>query len=99
MVKRSVQHTYSRNLLDQLTTDARSGTGSGTTGWGYDAAYRLMSRTDSSANTNSTYTPDAADQLTSLVTTTNGTTTQNLTFTYNREGDRITQADSVSGAG
>jgi RHS repeat-associated protein len=96
-VQASTQHSYSRNLLDQLTQDARSGGGSGTTSWGYDAAYRLATRADSSANTTSTYTADNADELTSLVTTTGGTTTQHLTLSYNREGDRTGQTDSVLG--
>jgi RHS repeat-associated protein len=35
--------------------------------------------------------------LTGLATATNGTTTQNLTFTYDRNGDRLSVNDSVSG--
>ena len=94
----AVQHTYARNALDQLTGDARGGTGTGSTGWGYDSAYRIATRTDSSANTGATYTADNADELTSLVTKTGATVTQNLTLSYNREGDRTGQADSISGS-
>ncbi len=92
-------HSYVRNKLDQLTGDAQTGGTIPTTlGLGYDSAYQLTSRSNSAAGTNSSYTADNADELTGLVTTTNGATTQNLSFTYDRNGDRLTQHDSVSGA-
>ena len=94
----AVQHTYARNALEQLTGDARGGTGTGSAGWGYDSAYRIATRTDSSANTGATYTADNADELTGLVTKTGATFTQNLTLSYNREGDRTGSSDSISGS-
>jgi RHS repeat-associated protein len=88
-----------RNKLDQLTGDAQTGGASPTTlGLGYDSAYQLTRRSNSAAGTSSTYTTDNADELTGLATTTNGATTQNRTFTYDRNGDRLTQHDSVSGS-
>jgi len=95
----AVQHTYARNLLDQLTGDTRGGTGSGSNGWGYDSAYRIATRTDTSANTGATYTADNADELTNLVTKVGAATTRNLTLTYNADGARTGQADSVGGTG
>ena len=94
----TVQHTYGRNALDQLTADARSGTGSGSTSWGYDSAYHTSTRADSAAGSGDTYTVDAAGQLTGLATKVGATTTRNLTLTYNADGARRGQSDSVSGA-
>ena len=94
----AVQHTYGRNALDQLTADARSGSGSGSTSWGYDSAYHTTSRADSAAGSGDTYAVDAAGQLTGLVTKVGTTTTRNLTLTYNADGARTGQSDSVSGA-
>jgi hypothetical protein len=36
--------------------------------------------------------------LTGLTTTTDGSTTQYLIFTYNRDGDQLSVRDSVSGS-
>ena len=91
-----VLHTYTRNALDQLTTDARSGAGTGNTTWSYDPAYRLLARADSAATTSSTFSPDAADQLTSLVTTTGGVATQSRSYGFNNNGDRTGWTDSVA---
>ena len=84
--------------LDQLTADARTGTGSGSTGWGYDSAYHTSTRADSTAGSGDTYAVDAAGQLTGLVTKVGTTTTRNLTLTYNADGARTGQSDSVSGS-
>ena len=91
-----VLHTYTRNALDQLTTDARSGAGTGNTTWSYDPAYRLLARADSAATTSSTFSPDAADQLTSLITTTSGVATQSRSYGFNNNGDRTGWTDSVA---
>ena len=93
----TVQHTYGRNALDQLTADARTGSGSGSTSWGYDSAYHTSTRADSSAGSGDTYAVDAAGQLTGLVTKVGTTTTRSLTLTYNADGARTGQSDSVSG--
>ena len=53
---------------------------------------------DSTAGSGDTYAVDAAGQLTGLVTKVGTTTTRNLTLTYNADGARTGQADSVSGA-
>ena len=54
----AVQHTYARNALDQLTGDTRGAArGTGSTGWGYDSAYHITTRTDSASGTGDTYTP------------------------------------------
>jgi RHS repeat-associated protein len=88
-----------RNALEQVTGDVQTGSTNPTTlGLGYDSAYQLTSRSNSAAGTSSSYTTDNADELTGLATTTNGATTQNLSFTYDRDGNRLTQHDSVSGA-
>ena len=92
-------HSYVRNTLNQLTSDAQSGgTGATTIGWGYDSAYRLTTRSNSVAGTSGAYMADNADELTALQTKTGSTVSQNLSFTYNKDGDRLTQADSVSGS-
>ena len=52
---------------------------------------------DSTAGSGDTYAVDAAGQPTGLVTKVGGAT-RNLTLSYNADGARTGQADSVSGA-
>ncbi|HZU13390.1 MAG TPA: RHS repeat-associated core domain-containing protein [Chloroflexota bacterium] len=91
----SATHTYSYDALNRLTGDSQGS--NNTTTWGYDNADQLQTVTNTAANTASTYQDDPAGELTSLVTTTGSTTTQNLTVGYNAKGDRTSQSDSVSG--
>ncbi|PZR99784.1 MAG: hypothetical protein DLM70_14710 [Chloroflexi bacterium] len=83
-------HTYSYDALNRLSGDGSAG---GNTTFGYDAADRLKTIT---ANTTSTLGYDNADELTSLVKQHGTSTTQNLTLSYNADGDRTRQSDSVS---
>lgn len=90
----TIQHTYSNDPLNRLTGDQRS---NGTTAsYSYDAADQLNSATDSSTTTSSTWTYDVAHELTGFQTTTTGSTTKNLTLSYNGNGDRTGQTDSIA---
>jgi YD repeat-containing protein len=92
-------HSYVRNALDQLTGDTQTGGPLPTSlSLGYDSAYRLTSRASSTANTASTTAYDYADELLNLQTKTGSTLTQNLAYTYNKDGDRLSQTDTQSGA-
>jgi len=88
-------HTYSYDKLAGLTADSQGG--ATTTAWTNDAAREVTQRLDPAGPYTSTLGYDAAHELTMLQTISGTTTTKNLAFTYNRDGDRTGQRDSVSG--
>ena len=81
----AVQHTYARNTLDQLTGDARGGTGTGSTGWGYDSAYRIATRTDSGAGHRGHLHAGQRRRADRPGDQDRRAFTQNLTLSYNRD--------------
>jgi RHS repeat-associated protein len=87
----SLQHSYGYDHLNRLTSDNRTGA---STAWSFDAAGQLKTITDS---TSSTFGYDVANELTSLTRTSGGTTIANWALSYNANGDRSGQTDSVSG--
>jgi YD repeat-containing protein len=89
-------HTYGYSPLTQLTSDQRSS--GGTTSWTPDGASQITQRVDPTGPATSTLSYDAASELSSLHTVSGTTTTRNLTLSYNADGDRTRQSDSVSGA-
>ena len=87
------QHTYTYDPLSRLKQDTTPGS---TMGWSYDAGNNLNGTSDSATATSSTRTFDPAHQLSTLVKTVSGTTTNNLTYSYNANGDRTGATDSVT---
>jgi RHS repeat-associated protein len=87
-----MRHTYSYDALNRLTRDqAANQTASS---WTYDAADNIKTFQDTASNITKTFSYDSHnDQLTGLQTT--GSTSQNLGFSYNADGDR-TQATDLS---
>lgn len=88
-----VQHTYTNDTLNRLTGD----TGSATT-WSYDAADELTSAHISFASTTG-WSYDAAGELTQYTKCSGSPCliNQQLTFTYNNNGDRLTQNPTFYG--
>jgi len=92
-------HRYSYDKLAGLTADSQGSSGvTSTVGWANDAAREVTQRLDPSGPYTSTLTYDNAHELTGTTTLSGTTTTHNLAYTYNQNGDRTTQTDSVSGA-
>jgi len=92
-------HTYSYDKLAGLTADSRgAGAITSTVAWANDAAHEVTQRLDPSEPYTSTLTYDNAHELTATTTLSGTTPTKNVAYTYNQDGDRTTQTDSVSGA-
>lgn len=89
-------HTYSYDSHNRLSTDSRTKGGTTVTSWGMDAADEITQSATGAATSTLSY--DGAGELTSLRTTSGLSTTQNIGYTYNVDGDRSGQHDSVSGA-
>jgi RHS repeat-associated protein len=90
-----MRHSYSYDDLNRLLSDTKANRTQ--TSWTYDNASQLTGISDTAQGTSSTLGYDAAGELTSLTALTNGSQTQNLTLSYNAEGDRTGSTDSVSG--
>lgn len=67
-------------------------------GWANDSAKDITQRLDSAGPYTSTLTYDNAHELTGTITLSGTTPTKNVAYTYNQDGDRTNQTDSVSGA-
>ncbi len=89
-------HSYSYGTLNQLVGD-QPGSGAAAT-WTVDSANSITQLTNPAQTSSSTLTYDQTQELTGVHTTAGATVTQNLTLSYNADGDRTTQTDSVSGA-
>jgi len=92
-------HSYGYSPLDQLTSD-QQGNGAITTtaSWSPNAAQEITQQVNQTGSTTTTSTYDLAHELTGLQVVSGTTPTQNTTLTYNGDGDRTGQADSISGA-
>ncbi len=91
-------HSYGYSPLDQLTSDQQSGALTGTATWAPNAAQEITQQVNPTGPTTTTSTYDLAHELTALRVVSGTTPTQNLTLTYNGDGDRTSQADGISGA-
>jgi len=92
-------HTYSYDKLAGLIGDSQGSSGvTSTVGWTNDAAREVTRRLDPSGPYTSTLTYDNAHELTGTLTLSGTTTTHNLSFLYNKNGDRTSQTDSVGSA-
>lgn len=95
-------HTYSYDPLYRLVGDQIPGLAGSNRTYQYDAATEIYSTTYTQGGlSGSTITTtrgyDAADELKTLLERTNGTTTsKDLTFTYDDNGNRTYQYDAVS---
>ena len=89
---------YNYDALNRLTAALLGGASPVTRTWGYDAAHQITQSgvqvgvASSVTVTNRTYDP--ANELTGLVEQQGVTTTRTLTYTYNLNGGRTTQASS-----
>jgi len=92
-------HGYGYDKLGGLTADGQGSGGlTSTVTWANDATREVTQRLDPNGPYTSTLGYDNAHELTSLQTASSAATTKNLTYTYNKDGGRTAQADSVSGA-
>lgn len=92
-------HSYGYSALNQLTGDGvTSGGAPVTSTWTVNGAYEIGQRVDPTRPSTSTLTYDPAHEVTGLSAVSGAATTKALTFAYNGDGDRTSQADSVSGA-
>ena len=89
-------HTYSYSTLNQLVGD-QPGSGTAAT-WTVDSANSIIQLTNPAQTTSSTLGYDQAQELTGVHTTSGATVTQNLSLSYNADGARTAQTDSVSGS-
>jgi len=92
-------HRYSYDKLAGLIADSQgTGTITNTVGWANDAAREVTQRLDPAGPYTSTLTYDNAHELTGTTTLSGTAILHNLSFVYNKNGDRTSQTDSVSGA-
>ena len=87
-------HTYSYSTLNQLVGD-QPGSGTAAT-WTVDSANSIIQLTNPAQTTSSTLGYDQAQELTGVHTTSGATVTQNLSLSYNADGARTAQTDSVA---
>ncbi len=90
-------HAYTYTPINQLAGDARTGITTAATMWSTNSAYDITQRVDPTGPATSTLTYDAAHELTNLQVVSRTAVSKNLTWSYNADGDRIGQADAVSG--
>jgi len=90
----NANHTYGYDTLNRLSSDLK---GTAPTAYTYDPADELKTITNTVATSTSTFSYDTADELTSLQKIVGTSTIQNLTLSYNANGDRTGQTDSISG--
>ncbi len=92
-------HTYSYDKLAGLIGDSQGSSGiTSTATWANDAAREVTQRLDPSGPYTSTLTYDNAHELTGTTTLSGTATLHNLSFLYNKNGDRTSQTDSAGGA-
>ena len=81
---------YSTGTGNELTTD-------GTYNYSYDADGNLIQKVSVSGLTTWTYGYSVANQLTSIVETTSGSTVLQVTYTYDVLGRRVAQSEWIGG--
>ncbi len=92
-------HAYGYSPLNQLTGEGVARGGAPVTStWAVNGAYEIGQRVDPTRPSTTTLAYDPAHEVTGLTTISGTATTKNLAFAYNGDGDRTSQADSVSGA-
>ena len=96
LAQQETTHSYGYDALNRLTGDQQP---NHSTTWSYNAADELAGIVDTTGGitTTSALGYDVADELTSLLVKQGSTTTKSLTLSYNRDGDRTGQTDSVGG--
>jgi RHS repeat-associated protein len=93
-------NTYDYDALARLQSDGLSGSTTSSRIWGYDGVTEIITTsyqvgTGTPLTTTRSY--DAANALSRLLEQQSSTVTQNLTFTYDLNGNRTQQRDAVSG--
>jgi len=92
-------HRYSYDKLAGLIGDSQGSSGvTNTVAWANDSVREVTQRLDPSGPYTSTLTYDTAHELTGTLTLSGTTPTKNVAYTYNKNGDRTVQTDSVGGA-
>ncbi len=92
-------HRYRYDKLAGLTADSQGSSGvTNTVAWANDSVREVTQRLDPSGPYTSTLTYDTAHELTGTLTLSGTTPTKNVAYTYNKNGDRTVQTDSVGGA-
>lgn len=89
-----ISHTYSYDAQNRLSGEQRSSGGGGQ--WQYNAAHDLAQSGDPTRPLTTSMGYDAADQLTSLSIVSGTQQIRTYTLSYNADGDRLSQVDSVS---
>jgi len=87
---KTIAYAYDfNNLLTQITTNLGACT------FSYDAANRRTTRTLPNGTT-ATYSYDHASRLTGIQTTKSGTTIDNITYTLDNVGNRLTKTQNAT---